>query len=494
MFELSQIRESDRDGRYDPRCVHAYTVKVDATRAQSVFSCPMKPFEAPTVILYEDDRPQSILVRKCKLLVASGPEEGDEILINKDTFTIGANTHNDLSVRDSTVSGNHCEIELLEEGYLLRDLQSTNGTFIGGVRITEAFLDEGTEFRIGKARYVFSPLDESTEVKLIDDDHFGEMIGRSAAMKRIFQVVQTYAPTEATILVNGATGSGKEMLAREIHRHSKRADKPFVVVDCSALSRGLIESELFGHTKGSFTGAQADRKGAFEQAHMGTVFLDEIGDLSPDLQPKLLRVLEQKEIRRVGSNDIRPVDVRILAATHRKLEREVNAGRFREDLFYRLSVVKVVLPPLAQRKSDVPVLVRKFVENLAPNPAAENIDAHTERILSMFSDYDWPGNVRELRNMVERLYHAMGGSVDVAQMMSPDGDGEDAADVEEVLEDETGEIRPFKEAKESLVSRFERTYIERMLARHDGNVSQAAREAQIERAYLQRLVKKHGLR
>jgi transcriptional regulator with GAF, ATPase, and Fis domain len=455
----------------------------------------MKNIDSPTVILYQDDKPQSILVRKCKLLIVSGAKQGEEVLINKDSFTMGASAHNDLVVDDHTVSGNHCEIVLLPEGFLIRDLQSTNGTYIQNVRITEAFLEEGTEFRIGTTKFVFCPLKEATTVELSQQDHFGAMIGRSALMKRVFRIVETYAPTLSTILVNGPTGTGKELLAREIHLNSKRADKPFVVVDCSALSRGLIESELFGHTKGSFTGAMADRKGAFEQADTGTVFLDEIGDLSPELQPKLLRVLENKEIRRVGSNEVRHVDVRILAATHRKLEKEVNAGKFREDLYFRLSVVKVFIPPLAQRKEDLAPLIERFLRNLSGDEKA-SFQTDIERILLMFKDYDWPGNVRELRNMVERIYHAKSSSMEFDPfLMSNTGDDDMAGaeiDSQPIFMD--GSMRPFKEAKDLLVSQFERGYVSRILEKSSGNISQAAREAQIERAYLQRLIKKHALK
>ena len=314
-------------------------------------------------------------------------------------------------------------------------------------------------------------------------------------MKRVFRIAETYAPTDATMLITGATGTGKELMAEEIHEHSKRSDKPFVVVDCSALSRGLIESELFGHTRGSFTGAMSDRKGAFEAANGGTIFLDEIGDLSEDLQPKLLRVLENKEIRRVGSNEVRKVDVRILAATHRRLEKDVNSGRFREDLYFRLSVVKLHIPPLGDRKEDIPTMIERFVDSL-DDSTPDKQKAVVERMLSMFPDYDWPGNVRELRNMVERIFHAINSAIEFDPFLMSEQVGEDVASASAGAEPlfVDGALRPFKEAKEQLVTQFERGYITRLLDNNSWNISQSAREAKIERAYLQRLIKKHALK
>jgi transcriptional regulator with GAF, ATPase, and Fis domain len=455
----------------------------------------MSMIDSPTVVIYEGDEPQSLLIRKCKLLMVSGPQPGSETIINRDLFTIGAHKHNDLVVEDGTVSGNHCEIQLVSEGFLIRDLQSTNGTFIQGVRISEGFLEEGSEFRLGKCKFIFCPLKESTKVEISQEDHYGKLIGKSASMKRVFRIAETYSPTDVTILITGSTGTGKELMAAEIHAHSKRAEKPFVVVDCSALSRGLIESELFGHTRGSFTGAMSDRKGSFESAHGGTIFLDEIGDLSEDLQPKLLRVLENKEIRRVGSNDIRKVDVRVLAATHRRLEMDVNSGRFREDLYFRLSVVKLHIPPLGDRKEDIPKMIERFVDALG-DVTPDRKKAVVDRVLSMFPDYDWPGNVRELRNVVERTFHSISSTIEFDPFLMAERIGSSAdvagASSEPLFVD--GVLRPFKEAKEQLISQFERGYIARLLDTNSGNISRSAREAQIERAYLQRLIKKHALK
>ncbi len=453
----------------------------------------MKGIETPTVVIYEDDKPRSILVRRCKLLVSEGDDRGKEVVVSKERFTVGANPHNDCVLADTTVSGNHCEIELLPEGYLIRDLQSTNGTFVRGVRVTEAFLSQGADFQLGKTRLVFSPLKESTKVELSQREGFGNLIGGSVAMKKVYSVIETYAATDVTTLITGETGTGKEVLAAELHNNSTRKDKPFVVVDCSALSRNLIESELFGHRKGAFTGAMADRKGAFEQADSGTVFLDEIGDLSIDLQPKLLRVLEKKELRRVGDNTVRKIDVRIIAATHRRLEVDVNAGRFREDLYYRLSVVRVEVPPLSKRKEDVGPLAQMFIDRLAKETGTE-AEITAEEIVSMFQDYDWPGNVRELRNSVERMFHARENAMHMEPLLADEPGAEVAEELRQMMAEPGGKLAPFKVAKEQLVHRFERDYIVRILKNHDWNISQAAREAEIERAYLQRLIKKHELK
>ena len=286
-------------------------------------------------------------------------------------------------------------------------------------------------------------------------------------------------------------------MAEEIHRHSGRAAKPFVVIDCAALAKDLVESELFGHVKGAFTGAASDRPGAFEYANGGTVFLDEIGDLAPDLQPKLLRVLEKREIRRVGTNAVQKVDVRIICATNRRMDAEVNEGRFREDLFYRLCVVNLEIPPLRRRKEDIPLLARKFVSDLHGADALDEI-ADFDAAMEALRRHDWPGNVRELRNLIDRAFYSPARPIDLAASLGvgrpirPRSAGGDSAIEAMKAEDGVG-IRPFKEEKAELVDEFERKYILRLLKRNDGNISKSAREAGIERAYLQRLIKKYGI-
>ena len=448
----------------------------------------VKRIDSPTLVISPDDAAQRILVRKCKLLVVSGPLQGREFVMNKPAFTIGSGPHCDLCVEDSTVSRHHCEILLIPEGYAVRDLGSTNGTVVQGVRVSEAFLDQGTEFQLGKTKIIFCPLQETTEYRLSSNDAFGQVLGKSVPMRRVFYLAERYAPTEATVLIEGETGTGKEILAEEIHHHSSRSGKPFIVIDCGALSKELIESELFGHTKGAFTGANTERVGAFEHADGGTVFLDEIGDLSLDLQPKLLRVLEKREIRRLGSNQVRAVNVRIVAATNRRLRNEVNASRFREDLYFRFSVVRIELPPLRMREEDIPMLTRRFLGEFH-GPETESRLVNFDETMDAFARHDWPGNVRELRNLVEIASYGQQDTIDLGAYLC----------LERLASREQGNAqrrhtadRPFKEAKQQLIQEFEQQYIKDILRRHDGNISRAAREAGIERAYLQRLIRKYG--
>lgn len=449
----------------------------------------------------ETGRPARI--RKVVLLLT---ETGKQIPVSKDSFCIGSAMGCDLQLSDKSVSRRHCRIGVdPNRGYYIEDLGSTNGTFVNGIRISHAFLTQGADLQLGNARLQFDPLDESRPLEQSDSESFGVLVGRSPAMRRVFHVAETYAPTDATVMLTGETGTGKEVLAEEIHRHSPRAAKPFIVIDCASLSRELIESELFGHVRGAFTGAAHDRVGAFEEADGGTVFLDEIGDLPSDLQPKLLRVLERREVRRVGSNDVRKVDVRILCATNKRLDEEVNAGRFREDLFYRLSVVSIELPPLRRRLEDIPLLVEVFAKRLhSANLETDlgDLRSASEPLLH----YPWPGNVRELRNLVDRAFYSPRRPVDLGQALAQgrlglrrareSGFGESGYLPWEIgSADPNGETPPasFKEEKQKLVDSFERRYFSALLQRNGGNVSKTAREAGIERAYLQRLIKKLGI-
>jgi transcriptional regulator with PAS, ATPase and Fis domain len=441
-----------------------------------------------TVMLTRKGTSRSLLLQKAKLLLINGPEQGREILIDKDIFTIGAGSQNDLIVPDPASSRRHCEIRQREEGFLLRDLGSTNGTTVQGVRVCEVYLTQGVEFQVGTTRLVFCPLHETVAYPLSSRESFGRLNGRSTAMRRVFHLAETYAKTDAAVLIQGETGTGKELLAEGLHAHSPRSKKPFVVIDCGALAKGVIESELFGHAKGSFTGAGSERMGAFEQADGGTVFLDEIGELELHLQPKLLRALEKKEVRRLGTNTVRHVDVRIIAATNRNLEREVREGRFREDLYYRLSIVKIELPPLRQRKDDIPMLVRCFLQEFTGN-AEPATWSDFDRSMMLFRQHDWPGNARELRNVVEMAVRGSEGRVDLGAFLTLGR----ISDAEPGAEPGEASDMPFKLAKNQLVEHFEKDYIVKILERNQGNISRAAREAQIERAYLQRLVRKHDL-
>ena len=326
-------------------------------------------------------------------------------------------------------------------------------------------------------------------------------------MRELFGILEKIGPTGVTAIIEGETGTGKEVVANAIHRASDRENGPFIVFDCGAVPDNLIESELFGHEKGSFTGAIMTRQGLFEMAQGGTIFLDELGELNIDLQPKLLRVLEQREVRRVGSTKPIKVDVRVIAATNRNLEEEVKAGRFREDLFYRLSVVRIFLPPLRERLEDIPILVDAFLKNAAFNRLADGrqrATSMTGEAKESLTRYRWPGNVRELVNVVERacsfcdngiielkdlpshvtgIQGAMATSSAVAAAISASTLGSSGSN----------NGRPFKEAKEEIVSNFEREYIRGLLEKNEFNISHAAREADIDRKYFRKLMRKYEI-
>ena len=446
-----------------------------------------------TLIVPSKDGQKPPQVLKTVLQIVASDGKDTEVPIDKDDFVIGSGPNADFKLEDSSVSRRHCRITVDERGYSIADLGSTNGTFVNGVKVSNAFLTPGAKITLGATALVFCPLDEARDMQLSPSDSFGVLVGCSLAMRRIFYVANTYAPSDAPILITGETGTGKELLAEELHRHSPRASKPFVVIDCAALAKDLVESELFGHVKGAFTGAASDRPGAFEYANGGTVFLDEIGDLQPELQPKLLRVLEKKEIRRVGTNAVQKVDVRIVCATNRKMDLEVKEGRFREDLFYRLCVVNIDIPPLKDRKEDIPLLARKFVRELHGASALDEI-ADFDGAMTELGKHDWPGNVRELRNLIDRAFYAPSRPIDLTASLRLGFFGDSAMNAEVASGSAASEtFRPFKEAKADLLDEFERKYIVKLLKRNDYNISKSAREAGIERAYLQRLIKKYQI-
>lgn len=464
---------------------------------------PLYGKSQPTKIAYVDGRPKTLHLRKARLLIHPGLPKQRELVFDQNVISIGTVADNDVVIEDETVSRHHCRIVQEDDDYVLVDPGSTNGTFINGVRIREAFLAPGLILTVGSTQIQFSPMDEHVEVVPSESEKFGSIVGRSVAMREIFGILEKIAPTTATVVIEGETGTGKEVFAKTIHQMSKRSEAPFIVFDCGAVPESLIESELFGHEKGSFTGAIMTRKGLFEMAHGGTIFLDELGELSLDLQPKLLRVLEQREVRRVGSNKSTPVNVRVIAATNRNLEEEVRAGRFREDLFYRLSVVRLTLPSLRERAEDIPLLVKHFLGQLEINKGTEGelrVRQASPAALAALTRYTWPGNVRELVNVVERAC-----SFAEADTMQPDdlpdyitGSGEPLRSSQEMAmidapgRDQLVEL-PFKDAKEEWISSFERDYILELLKRHHGNISQASREADIDRKYFRKLMVKHGI-
>src|SRR5450432_2873828 len=339
-----------------------------------------------------------------QIVVMSGSAKGTSRR-SGDRLRIGMAPENDLVLPDDTVSRHHCELTRAADGVHVHDLGSTNGTKLQGARVTEAVVQPGVVLKVGEIEIAVRLAVRSVEVMPSDKTWFGGAIGQSLAMRSIFGILERIAPTDATVLLEGETGTGKDVLARAIWTESPRAQGPFVVVDCGAVSYSLLESELFGHERGAFTGAVAARQGAFEMADGGTVFLDEIGELPLDVQPKLLRVLETKEFRRVGGNRTLKTNVRVLAATKRNLQREVQAGKFREDLYFRLAVVPITVPPLRGRREDIPALVEYILKAGSQNDPTLGALSMADEAISALTAHDWPGNVRELRNVLERAVY-----------------------------------------------------------------------------------------
>src|SRR5215212_5153827 len=358
-------------------------------------------FESGTGLttLFEGEWATVRRLRKGKLVVVNGADQGKEVEISKPRVTGGRSIISDLVVQDKAVSGSHFEVSARDDGYRLRDLNSRNGIFVGDLRIREVYLRPGTVFRIGHTHIQFQTLEDVVEIELSKKDRFDAMLGASAAMREIFAQLEKVAPSDLTCLITGETGTGKEMVARAVHNASGRKPRPFVVLDCGSIPRELIESTLFGHEKGSFTGAIGQHTGCFEQASGGTIFLDEIGELDIMLQPKLLRVLEQREIKRVGGDRTVKVDVRVLAATNRDLREEVNKGTFREDLYFRLSVVHVDLPPIRERREDIPGLANHFLREIGARRGMQM--SWSQDAIAALITHSWPGNARDTRNGVE---------------------------------------------------------------------------------------------
>ncbi|WP_438009018.1 sigma 54-interacting transcriptional regulator [Sorangium sp. So ce321] len=423
----------------------------------------------------------------------AGKPASRTMVLDGDFIRVGSHPSNDLVLADRAVSRFHCILERVKATFRLTDVGSLNGTYIAGVRVrdADAILPE-CRIELGESVVRIRDADAVAETELARAASFGALQGVSVPMRRLFVILDRVAKSAPDVLIEGENGTGKEVIATELVQRSARADKPLVIVDCGAISPSLIESELFGHVRGSFTGASRDRAGAFEEADGGTVFLDEIGELPLEMQPKLLRALASREVRRLGESRVRKVDIRVIAATNRRLEREVNSGRFREDLYYRLSVLTVRVPPLRERKEDIGLLVQCFLNELG---ASDKVNLFPPEVIEDMKRYDWPGNVRELRNYVERRVvlgegAAMGATAPAERGAAPPADAPAppadaaAANIE----------MPFKEAKDAIIDRFERDYLAALLEWSNGNVSRAARKAGLDRMYLHRLLQRHGLR
>jgi DNA-binding NtrC family response regulator len=393
------------------------------------------------------------------------------------TVLVGHSPTCEVRVTDPKVSRRHLSLTTEGERLHIVDLRSTNGTLVNGVAIVDAYLHGGETVALGSTHFRVTREVSSGVATLPIATQFGHVLGASPQMRRLFPLCERLAASDVPVVIEGETGTGKEVLAESIHLASARSLGPFVVFDCTAVPGNLMESELFGHEKGAFTGATSLRRGLFEQADGGTLLIDEIGDLELSLQPKLLRAVERREVRRLGGDRAIRVDVRLLAATRRDLDREVQAGRFRDDLFHRLAVGRVELPPLRHRAGDIRALATHFFHDFGVVPPAD--------LVTRWEDEPWPGNVRELRNAVAR-WVAVGelatwGKASPGEEPAP----VDAVDsVEHILELKL----PLTQARQRLIENFERRYIERMLAEHGGHVGRAAAASGIGRRYFQMLL------
>jgi transcriptional regulator with GAF, ATPase, and Fis domain len=462
---------------------------------------------AAITTVFDGGRPTVRHLRKSRLVVVTGADQGREVVLDKPHLTGGRSMINDLCLNDKAVSGTHFEIIVQDEGYRLRDLDSTNGTYVGELRIKEIYLRPGTRFKVGHSEVVFVPQADFVDIPLSAQDIFGEMLGASVPMREIFALLEKIAATDLRVLITGETGTGKEMVARAIHQASERRGKPLVTLDCGAIPRELTESTLFGHEKGSFTGAVNQHRGVFEQAQGGTLMLDEIGELPLELQPKLLRVLENQELKRVGGDRLIKTDVRVFAATNRNLRMMVNAGTFREDLYFRLSVITVELPTLRERREDVPLLAEFF---LRPVAARRKLDmSFAPDALRALCSHPFPGNVRELRNVVERAAALCDGPIIERRDILFNRDSTPPRLPGLTLQQPPEAPAPgdgiavrmpalprgldFKEAKQRVVDAFEMAYLQDLLKRNEANITRSAAEAGLTRYHLRELLKRHGL-
>ena len=434
--------------------------------------------------------------RTVRVTVVDGPDLGRTASLEAGVpLIIGTASDVGLRLTDDRVSRRHASIVMTKpKGRLLlaalevEDLGSRNGTLLDGTKIGRAEARLGASLKVGKSVLRLETAPQRLAVPPSEARRFGELWGDSLAMRELFGLLERLAESDATVLIQGETGVGKELAARALHEGGSRKAQPFVAIDCSALPENLLESELFGHKKGAFTGATEARKGAFVRAHGGTLFLDELATVPLAVQARLLRVLEERKVRAVGADEERAVDVRVIAATRQPLEPLVASGAFRPDLLYRLSVVHVVIPPLRQRREDVVPMLRAMLERSGKPAGRGQPFEPSGPTLEPFLSHDWPGNARELRNQVERALALAPRAASFAELpFRFDAPPEETALV-------VNANLSFSEAKEHLVASFERQYLSAVLTRAEGNLSEAARLAQLDRKYFRELCVKHGLK
>lgn len=386
----------------------SYAIEVELEDTSTSKEATVVVAQKPTQLLKVDEQKSQITLGTAILSVTLSDGRVIQKTIDQPSTTIGSHESNDFVIPTDSVSLFHARVDFLNHNYIYTDLGSTNGSKIDDLKIERATLPPNCEIDLGSLKLQFLTKEEKLQVAPKDCTQFSGMVGKSKAMQRIFSMIEIIANTDAPALITGETGTGKELVARAIHELSKRFNKPFIAINCAALPKDMIESELFGHEKGAFTGAIAERHGAFEAANHGTLFLDEIGELDADLQAKLLRVLESGEVKRVGSNKITKVSVRIVTATHRDLIQDVQYGRFRQDLLYRLHVAPIHIPALRERREDLDVLVPHLLKRL-------EIDAViAPDAFEALRYYEFAGNIRELKNILQRAvieHEVQGGKV-----------------------------------------------------------------------------------
>ncbi|HTJ44620.1 MAG TPA: sigma 54-interacting transcriptional regulator [Kofleriaceae bacterium] len=439
-----------------------------------------------TMIMTLDGRAIGLRVQKLALEVESGPDAGARAELAGHELVVGADPSSTLVLRDPKVSRFHFRVIADDTGLLLRDRGSANGTFVGGLRVREVYLHDGARIEVGDSVIVAKVGGGEQDIELSPDESFGAAIGRSVAMRRLFAAARKAAQTSATVLLLGETGTGKDVLARAIHDASPRARAPYVVFDCGAVAPTLIESALFGHVRGAFTGADADRPGVFEWASGGTIFLDEIGELRMDLQPKLLRALETGAVTRVGATTPVPVDVRVIAATNRDLRADVEAQLFRADLYYRLAVIVLEVPPLRDRREDVPLLAGSFARELLGMSESDmhRLRAQLDEAFAALRHYPWPGNIRELRNVIERA----------VAMTDPQALRGDAlarlVELRSTIASTWHARLPLEQAR----AEFDREYLRDVMAAAQHSIPHAAQLAGVHPKSLERLLRRYKLR
>ncbi len=439
--------------------------------------------EAITEIISRDASGLKLRSRKIRVDVVAGPQSGQSFDLAGPEVRVGSARGAELLLLDGAVSRHHLTLRVERGRVRVIDAGSRNGTLLDGVSIRDAYARADSSVTAGNTQLRINLLHDEVLVPLSSRERFGALVGTSPAMRVVFTLLERAAAVDDTVLLEGETGTGKELAAEALHEESARSGGPFVVFDCSAVAPTLMESELFGHVRGAFSGAVADREGALEAADGGTLFLDEIGELPVDLQPKLLRALERFEVRRVGSNAPVRVDVRVVAATNRNLAEEVARRAFREDLYYRLAVVRVALPPLRERPEDIPLLVEHFCRQRAQQ--GRPVVPFGDRVVRGLMGQAWPGNVRELKNAVARAI-SIGAGAESAGPASVPASAAVSGRIDLSV--------PLKEARDRMCDLFEEQYLRLALTETGGNVSQAARLAGVNRKFIQRAVRRFGLR